>query len=59
MLSGLLGQQIPIEFKVGAREEHGLAPIAALGDVMRQAGNDEAGHASHVKRIQRTGQPQR
>jgi hypothetical protein len=33
-LDVVLGQRIPVEFKVGLREKHGLAPIAALGDVM-------------------------
>jgi hypothetical protein len=50
VLSGLLGQRIPMEFKVELREKHGLAPVAALGDVMRKAGNDEAGDARHRER---------
>jgi hypothetical protein len=40
-------QQIPIERVVAILEEHALAPIAALGDVMRQTGHDDAGYASH------------
>jgi hypothetical protein len=41
------GQEIPVEFVVALLEEHALAPIAALGDVMRQTEHDDAGDASH------------
>ncbi len=39
-----LPQPIPIQIIVGVLE-HRLATIAALGDVMRYAGDDDAGHA--------------
>ncbi len=41
------GQQIAIERVVVVAEEHPLAPVAALGDVMGQTGDDETGDAGH------------
>ena len=40
-------QEIAIEFVVVVAEEHPLAPVAALGDVMGKTGDDEAGDAGH------------
>ena len=46
----VLAQQIAIGAIVGVREERLLPPVAALGHVVRNAGNDksrEPGHAVH------------
>jgi len=58
VLARLLGEQVTVEFMVGVREEHGLAPIAALGDMMRQAGDDETRDASRG-RPRKPGMPNR
>ena len=42
-----LGEPVLIETKILQLEEYPLASIAALGDVMRQAGDDNAGDAGH------------
>jgi hypothetical protein len=47
-------EPIAIKRVAGVLGENALAPIAALGDVMRQAGNHDAGdtgHEGHVTRI--------
>jgi hypothetical protein len=36
-----------IELVVVVAEEHPLAPVAALRDMMRQAGDNKAGDAGH------------
>ena len=41
-------QQIEIERVIGCIEKRFLAPIATLGHVVWQAGNDDAGRARHV-----------
>ena len=41
-------EQVAVELVVGGLEEDGLAPIATLRDMMRQAGNDDAGNASNA-----------
>jgi len=45
------GQQIEIERIIAVLEEGLLAPVAALGDVMRQARKDHAGKARHCLRL--------
>ncbi len=42
-----LGEEIAIERAVLGSDEHRLAPIAALGNMMRDAGNDDASDARH------------
>jgi hypothetical protein len=42
-----LGWKVEVERIIALLEEGPLAPIAALGHVMREAGNDDAGQASH------------
>jgi hypothetical protein len=44
-----LAQQIAIERIIVLTEEHGPAPIAALGDVMRQVRDDETADARHER----------
>ncbi len=44
----MLAEQVAIEGVVGVGEERARAAIAALGDVMRQAGDDDAGEAGHA-----------
>ena len=48
-LARLLGQQIAIDLMIAVLEEDRLPPVAALGLVMREAGNDQAGEARHGK----------
>src|SRR5262245_2877708 len=43
----MLAQEIAVERIVGVAEEGAGTAIAALGDVMRQTGNDDACEASH------------
>ena len=49
LLAALARQQTAIERIVVVAEEHALAPVAALGDMMRQAGDDETGDAGHAE----------
>jgi hypothetical protein len=42
------GQKIAVERVVGVGEEGARAAVAALGDMMRQAGNDDAGETGHA-----------
>ena len=42
-----LAQRIEIEEAVGVGEEDRLASVAALGDVVRDAGDYDAGEAGH------------
>ena len=42
-----LREQIAIKRIIAVIEEHPLAPVAALRDVMRRTGNDEAGKPRH------------
>jgi hypothetical protein len=44
---------IAIERVIAVLEEYALAPVAALGDMMRQPGNDDAGDAGHRRAIAR------
>ncbi len=44
-----LGQPVAIERIIVGFEEYFLTPVATLGDVMRQTGNDDAGDADHDK----------
>lgn len=48
--AAMLGEQVAIERVIGVGEEGARAAVAALGDVMRQAGNDDAGKAGHAVR---------
>ena len=43
-----LGQHIQIERIVGFFKKHLPAPVAPLGDKMRQSGNDKASNTSHA-----------
>jgi hypothetical protein len=49
MFSAFHGQEIAIKLVIGVAEENRLAAIAALRDMMRQSGNDEAGDAGHTR----------
>ena len=42
-------EQIAVERVVGVAEEGARAAVAALGDVVRQAGNDDAGETGHAR----------
>ncbi len=44
----MLAEQVAIECVVGVSEKRARAAIAALGNVVRQAGNDDAGEAGHA-----------
>ena len=46
----MLGKEIAVERIVAVGEEGACSAIAALGDMMRQAGNDDAGETGHVLR---------
>ena len=48
---GSIGQQIEIERVVPILKERPLAPIPALGDVMRNAGEDQARETGHEERL--------
>ena len=45
--TAMLAQQLDIKSVVVVTEEHRLAPIATLGDVMRHVGNDGASKLCH------------
>ena len=47
----LFGEQVTINLLVAVLEEDRLAPIAPLGHMVRQSGNDHAGEASHPRPI--------
>jgi len=47
----VLGKKIAIDFLVAGLEENGFAPIAALRNVMRTSGDDDASEASHDANI--------
>ena len=47
------GEPIAIERIVAVLEKDALAPVAALGHMMRQAGDDDAGDAGHGRRLAR------
>jgi len=49
----LLGQDAAIDVLIARLEEDRLAPIAALGDVMRQTWDDDAGEAGHAAKLAR------
>jgi hypothetical protein len=46
-LAAVLGKQIAVDFLVARLEENGLAPIAALRNVMRAIWNDNSSDAGH------------
>ena len=41
-------EQAQVQLAVGCGEEHRQAPVAALGYVVRHAGQDDAGEACHT-----------
>jgi hypothetical protein len=45
----MLSKQLAVERVIGVAEERARATVAALGDVMRQAGNDDAGETGHTR----------
>ena len=49
------GEPFAIERVVAGLEEYLLAPVAPLGDVMGQAGNDDAGDAGHERELTQAG----
>lgn len=49
-----LAHQLEVEPTVVVGEEHRLPAIATLGDVMRDAGNDDAGEPGHANGIANT-----
>ena len=49
--AAMFGEKIAIDFLVADLEENGLAPIAALGNVMRTSGDDDASETSHDQNI--------
>ncbi len=48
-----VGEECEVELIVGVGEEHLGTTIAALGDVVREAGDDDAGEAGHGGRSSR------
>lgn len=46
-----IGQQIEVERIVTLLKERPLAPVAALGDVVRNAGQHKAGQTDHCRRL--------
>jgi hypothetical protein len=46
-----LRQPVPVQFIVRIFEENALAPVAALGDVMRRTRDDDASDAGHARSI--------
>jgi hypothetical protein len=42
------GEQVAIESIVVVAEERPGPPVATLGDMVRETGNDDAGEASHA-----------
>ena len=47
VLAALASQKVAIELVVVIAEEHSLAPVAALREVMGKSGDDEASDTSH------------
>jgi hypothetical protein len=47
LFSRLFGDGVAIKFSIGVAEEHPFPRIAAWSEMMRQAGDDEAGNAGH------------
>jgi hypothetical protein len=54
-LGAALGQKVAVEREVGRLEEHRLAPVAALGDVVGKAWNDNAADTRHARMESRRG----
>jgi len=50
-LAAALGHEIAVERIVAVREENRLPPVAALRDMMRPTGHDNAGEAGDKVRI--------
>jgi len=51
--SDLLGKQVHVDVLIARLEEYWFAVIAPLGDVMRDAGNDDAGETCHGQKLAR------
>jgi hypothetical protein len=51
----LLAQKVAIEDVVGVAEERGRATVAALGDVVRMIGDDDARKTGHAILMARFG----
>ena len=47
-LDGLLGQEVAVYLVIAVLEEDRLAPVAALGDMVRQTRDDDAGETRHA-----------
>ena len=54
-LPATLGEQVAIKGVIGRLEEDLLPPIAALGDVMRKARNDDTADARHRHMVSPSG----
>jgi hypothetical protein len=48
------GEEIAIDLLVARFEEDGFAPVATLRDVMRAAGNDDAGETGHGESVRQS-----
>ena len=53
--AAVLPEQIAVERVIGVAEERARAAVAALGDVVRVTGNDDAGEAGHARWWQGSG----
>lgn len=47
------GKQVEVQGAIVVAEERRLAPVVSLRDMMRQAGNEEAGDAGHEAKVRR------
>jgi hypothetical protein len=46
-----IGEQVEVKFVIAILKEGLLTPIAPLGHMMRDAGNDDSGKACHVVKL--------
>jgi hypothetical protein len=46
-------QQVEISAAIVIAEEHSLAPVAALGDMMGEVGHNQTSDASHPETLQK------
>ena len=53
----VFSEKIAIQCIVGVGEEGALTAVAALGDVVRQAGNDKTGESGHGSQVTWVGAP--
>ena len=51
MRGGRIGDQREIAVPVLVAEKHRQAPVAALGHMVRDTGNDDAGQSRHAARV--------